>query len=90
LWHGKGVGADLLKRAMRRTVLAADISGIGACGMRAKDNETRGYHEHFGFIAVPMDRFDLFVLVGLCDGSQEYEADLSRVGKFGAFAAYLF
>jgi len=62
-WQGRGVGAGLLKDAMRRTLQAADIAGIRAFGVHAKDDEARTYYERFGFIASPSDPFHLFVLM---------------------------
>jgi GNAT superfamily N-acetyltransferase len=62
-WQGKGVGAGLLKDAMRRTLQAADIAGIRAFAVHAKDDEARTYYERFGFIASPSDPFHLFVLM---------------------------
>jgi GNAT superfamily N-acetyltransferase len=62
-WQGTGVGAGLLKDAMRRTLQAADIAGIRAFGVHAKDDEARSYYERFGFIASPSDPFHLFVLM---------------------------
>lgn len=62
-WQGRGVGAGLLKNAMRRTLIAADIAGIRAFGVHAKDDGARTYYERFGFIASPSDPFHLFVLM---------------------------
>ena len=62
-WQGRGVGAGLLKDAMRRTLQAADIAGIRAFAVHAKDVEARTYYERFGFIASPSDAFHLFVLM---------------------------
>jgi GNAT superfamily N-acetyltransferase len=62
-WQGRGVGAGLLKDAMRRTLQAADIAGIRAFGVHAKDGDARAYYERFGFIASPSDPFHLFVLM---------------------------
>jgi GNAT superfamily N-acetyltransferase len=62
-WQGKKISAGLLKDAMRRTLQAADIAGIRAFGVHAKDDEARTYYEHFGFIASPSDPFHLFVLM---------------------------
>ena len=63
LWQGRGVGAGLLKDAMRRTLQAADIAGIRAFAVHAKGEAARGYYERFGFIPSPTDPFHLFVLV---------------------------
>lgn len=62
-WQGRGVGAGLLKDVMRRTLQAADIAGIRAFGVHAKDDDARAYYERFGFIALPSDPFHLFVLM---------------------------
>ena len=62
-WQGRGVGAGLLKDAMRRTLQAADIAGIRAFGVHAKDEEARAYYERFGFVSSPSDPFHLFVLM---------------------------
>ena len=62
-WQRKGIGAGLLKDAMRRTLQAADIAGIRAFAVHAKDAEARAYYEQFGFVASPSDPFHLFVLM---------------------------
>lgn len=62
-WQGKGAGAGLLKDAMKRTLVAADIAGIRAFGVHAKDDGARAYYERFGFVASPSDAFHLFVLM---------------------------
>lgn len=61
-WHGKGIGAALLKDAMKRTVQAAEIAGIRAFAAHAKDENARRFYEHFDFIASPTDPLHLFVL----------------------------
>lgn len=61
-WKGRGVGAGLLKDAMRRTVRVADIVGIRALAAHAKDDAARAFYEHFGFIASPTDPLHLFIL----------------------------
>lgn len=62
-WQGRGIGAALLKDAMRRTLQAADIAGIRAFAMHAKDESARSFYEHFGFTASPTDPLHLFVLI---------------------------
>jgi GNAT superfamily N-acetyltransferase len=54
-WHGKGVGAGLLKDAIQRTLQAADIVGIRAINAHAKNDTVRAFYEHFGFIQSPTD-----------------------------------
>ncbi len=62
VWQAKGVGAGLLKDAMRRTLRAAGIVGIRALAAHAKDDAARTFYEHFGFIASPTDPLHLFIL----------------------------
>ena len=61
--QGKGFGAGLLKDAMRRTIQAADIAGIRALAVHAKDDTARAFYEYFGFIPSPTDPLHLFVLI---------------------------
>ena len=61
-WQGRGIGAGLLKDAMRRTVQVADIVGIRALTAHAKDDAARAFYEHFGFVASPSDPLHLFIL----------------------------
>jgi GNAT superfamily N-acetyltransferase len=62
-WQGKGLGAGLLKDAMVRTVHAADIAGIRAMAVHAKDDAARAFYERFGFTPAPTDAYHLFVLL---------------------------
>jgi GNAT superfamily N-acetyltransferase len=62
-WQGKGLGSGLLKDAMQRTLQAADIAGIRAFAVHAKDDEARAFYEHFGFAPLPSDPYHLFRLL---------------------------
>jgi GNAT superfamily N-acetyltransferase len=62
-WQGRGLGAGLLKDAMRRTLQAADIAGIRAFAVHAKDERARAFYEHFGFIPSPTDPLHLYLLI---------------------------
>ena len=61
-WQGRGLGSGLLKDAMRRTLQAADIAGIRAFAVHAKDENARLFYEHFGFIPSPTDPLHLFLM----------------------------
>jgi len=61
--QGKGIGAGLLKDAMLRTLAAADIAGIRAFSVHAKDERARDFHRRFDFIESPTDPMHLFVLI---------------------------
>ncbi len=62
-WQGRGIGSGLLKDAMRRTLRAADIAGIRAFAVHAKDEAARSFYEHFGFLPSPTDPLHLYVLI---------------------------
>jgi GNAT superfamily N-acetyltransferase len=62
-WQGKGVGAGLLKDAMLRTLQAADIAGISAFVVHAKDDAASAFYQHFDFQPSPSDPLHLFVLM---------------------------
>lgn len=61
-WQGRGAGAGLLKDALQRTTQAADIGGIRALTVHAKNDTARSFYEHFGFISSPTDPLHLFIL----------------------------
>ena len=62
-WQGRKIGAGLLKDAMRRTLQAADIAGIRAFAVHAKDDAARRFYEHFGFMPAPTDPLHLYLLI---------------------------
>jgi GNAT superfamily N-acetyltransferase len=62
-WQGQGIGAALLKDAMLRTLQAAEIAGIWALVVHAKDDQARQFYEHFDFIRSPSDPLHLFLLL---------------------------
>ncbi len=62
-WQGKGVGAGLLKDAMKRTLQAADIIGIRAFIVHAKDGDAKRFYERFNFTPSPTDPLHLYLLM---------------------------
>lgn len=58
-----GLGKALLKDALLRTAQAADIAGIRALLVHAKDEEARDWYEAFDFEPSPTDPFHLFLLM---------------------------
>ena len=62
-WQGRGLGAGLLKDAMRRTLQAADIAGIRAFAVHAKDGNAAAFYQHFDFLPSPTDPLHLFLLI---------------------------
>ena len=61
--QGKGLGKALLKDALLRTAEAAEIAGIRALLVHAKDDEARTWYETFGFEPGPTDPYHLFLLM---------------------------
>jgi GNAT superfamily N-acetyltransferase len=61
--QGQGIGKALLRDAMQRTLQAADIAGIRAFAVHAKDEGARAFYERFDFIPSPVDPMHLFVLL---------------------------
>lgn len=62
-WQARGIGAGLLKDAMLRTLRAADIAGIRALAVHAKDAAARAFYRRFDFIDSPTDPLHLFLLI---------------------------
>ncbi len=62
-WQKQGVGRALLRDAVLRTMQAAEIAGIRALAVHAKDDAARRYYEQFDFEASPADPLHLLVLL---------------------------
>ena len=61
--QGKGLGAALLLDALRRVLTAADIVGIRAILVHAKDEAAKRFYEHFDFDPSPVDPMHLFLII---------------------------
>jgi GNAT superfamily N-acetyltransferase len=61
--QGAGLGTALLKDALLRTLQAADIAGIRAVLVHAKDDAARNWYLHWGFEPSPTDPYHLFLLI---------------------------
>lgn len=46
-----------------RTLQAADIGGIRALAVHAKDEAAASFYRHFGFVPSPTDARHLFMLI---------------------------
>ncbi len=62
-WQGRGIGAGMLLDALGRVLQVADIVGIRAMAVHAKDDSAAGFYRHFGFMSSPTDSRHLFILV---------------------------
>ena len=61
--HGVGLGKALLKDGLLRTAQAADIAGIRALLVHAKDESARQWYLNWEFDPSPSDPFHLFLLM---------------------------
>ncbi len=48
-WREKGIGAGMLRDAVRRILTAAEIVGIRAILVHAATAEAKSFYEHHGF-----------------------------------------
>lgn len=62
-WQGRGLGASLLRDALGRTLQVADIAGVRALAVHAKDDAAASFYRHFGFVESPTDPRHLFLLI---------------------------
>jgi predicted N-acetyltransferase YhbS len=61
--QGKRIGRGLLRDACLRTLQAADIAGIRALFVHAKDERARAFYERFGFEPSPIHALQLMLLI---------------------------
>lgn len=58
---GQGLGQGLLKDALLRTVQAAEIAGLRAVMVHAKDDAARRFYEKHDFVSSPLNVYHLFL-----------------------------
>ncbi len=61
--QGNGLGADLLRSAITRTMQAAEHVGVRALLVHALHEEARGFYTHHGFGPSPTDELHLMLLI---------------------------
>jgi len=61
--QGRGVGAGLLLDALGRTLQVADVIGVRALAVHAKDDQAVAFYRHFGFMPSPTDTRHLFMII---------------------------
>ncbi|MDR0776651.1 MAG: GNAT family N-acetyltransferase [Azonexus sp.] len=61
--QGGGIGAGLLRDAILRTLQVADIAGVRALAVHAKNEAARSFYERFDFLPSPTDPLHLFALI---------------------------
>lgn len=60
---GRGFGAGLLKDAMLRTLQAAEIAGLRAMLVHAKDDAAKTFYQKYGFQPSPIDPYHLLLKI---------------------------
>ena len=61
--QGKKIGPALLKDALRRAAHAANTIGARAVLVHAKDDNAKGFYEHFNFQPSPSDPYHLMLIM---------------------------
>lgn len=61
-WQRRRIGSYLLRDAILRTLQAADIVGIRAFAVHAKDESAKRFYERYGFVPSPTDPLHLYRL----------------------------
>jgi GNAT superfamily N-acetyltransferase len=61
--QGRAIGAGLLLDALGRTLQVADVVGIRALAVHAKDDRAVAFYSHFGFAPSPTDPRHLFMII---------------------------
>jgi GNAT superfamily N-acetyltransferase len=62
-FHGQGVGTGLLRDAVLRIVLAAEIVGIRAILVHAISDTAKAFYEKYGFVSSPVDQLTVMITV---------------------------
>jgi GNAT superfamily N-acetyltransferase len=61
--QGRGIGSGLLLDALGRTLQVADVIGVRALAVHAKDDKAVAFYQHFGFTPSPSDPRHLFMII---------------------------
>lgn len=61
--HKKGIGASLLRDAIKRTALIAEQAGVRAMLTHPIDQEAAAFYRRFGFIQSPLSDHQLLLLL---------------------------
>jgi GNAT superfamily N-acetyltransferase len=60
--QGSGIGAGLLKDALKRFLQAQSIIAARALVVHAKDDRAVEFYQHFGFAPSPLDPYHLYLM----------------------------
>ncbi len=73
--QGRGIGAGLLLDALGRTLQVADVIGVRALAVHAKDERAVAFYRHFGFTPSPTDVRHMFMMIKDIRGAVEMSRD---------------
>ncbi len=62
-WQGLGLGADLLRDAVLRTLNAAELIGVRAILVHAISEAAKTFYEQYGFRASPVEPMTLMITI---------------------------
>lgn len=62
-YQKRGLGRAMLKHALLKAIEAADIAGLRAIFVHAKDDKARQFYEKHGFESSPSDPYHLLILM---------------------------
>lgn len=62
-FKGTGLGGGLLKDALARTLQAADIAGLRAVLVHAKDDDAKAFYRRYDFVPSPVHENHLYLLL---------------------------
>jgi GNAT superfamily N-acetyltransferase len=66
-FHGRGIGAGLLRDAVLRTIQAAEIAGIRAILVHAISDGAKRFYEKYGFHTSPVDPMTVMITLAEAD-----------------------
>jgi GNAT superfamily N-acetyltransferase len=61
--QGRRIGSGLLLDAFGRALQVADVVGVRALAVHAKDDRAVAFYRHFGFVPSPSDARHLFMII---------------------------
>jgi predicted N-acetyltransferase YhbS len=67
-WQGKGLGPDLLRDSVLRTLGAAEFIGVRAMLVHAISVDAKAFYEKYGFRASPIEPMTLMITIDEAKG----------------------
>lgn len=61
--QGRGLGGALLKHFVLKAIEVSASVGVRLLLIHAKDEEAKGFYEHYGFVSAPVDPLTMMLLL---------------------------